>query len=61
MKKFHVWTKGPYGQWEKATADALDFAAAEKVADIHRASGAECLVKTVPANKSPENNGGQSG
>lgn len=61
MKKYNVWIRGPYAEWEKATAESVDLKSAEQIADIHRSSGAELRVKVVPANQKPALGNGAHG
>lgn len=62
MKKFHVWTKGPYSaEWEKATTLALDkTAAAVRGAEIS-SGNAQLKVAVVPANIDCNEFGGEHG
>lgn len=62
MKKYHVWTKGPYAvTWEKATAVPLDKNAAA-ICGAELCSGSAAVkVAVVPANIDCNEFGGQSG
>jgi hypothetical protein len=51
--RFHVWTRGPYGNWEKASAEPLERKSADQLADVHLSSGAEVRVQVLPSNKKP--------
>ena len=59
--KWNVWTKGPYGPWEKASADPLTRPEAEQLADVHRAGKSELIVVVCDARETPSGPGGTSG
>lgn len=54
MKKlYHVWTKEPYGSWEKVSAKPASEVVAEGIADLLRGSGRQLKVEVLESGKKP--------
>jgi hypothetical protein len=57
MKRYNVWTREPYGNWEKATAKGISLDDAEELADALGRSGKPIQVKVTPSGELPSLNG----